>query len=260
LARRRCTTGRSPRVRVTAGDHADYALTPTRDRPVADIIRSYLASNYLGKDIEDLAEIYHSVKRSNPVTLSAKVGSRLDVTCIDGICGMGAVIEPAPTAGNPVASHMFAHVHSQILSGLDMTDQPVERGVPGTGVDQYADSLRQPEIEEGLMKPFRDSPGFGPLVDLEWFDEQPREGLQPLFEDMPKTPGGRPMTHTTEAAWAHHKLLQERVVYIMSGYFGNRLTFAPPLVITEAKIDKALEALDKVIGTLEQKYPIGKAQ
>ncbi len=68
------------------------------------------------------------------------------------------------------------------------------------------------------------------------------------------------MTHTTEAAWAHHKLLQEGVVCMLSGYFGNRLMFAPPLVITEAEIDKAVEALDKVIGTLEQKYPIGKAQ
>ncbi len=177
-------------VRVTAGDHAGYALTLTRDRPVAEMIRSYLAPHYLGKDIEDLAEIYHSVKRSNLATLSAGVGFRLDVTCIDGICGLGAVIEPARTTGKLVASHMFAHVHSQILSGLDMTDQPVEWGVPGTGVDQYADSLRQPEIEKGLMKPFPDSPGFGPLANLEWLDELPREDLQPLSEDMRKTHGG----------------------------------------------------------------------
>ncbi len=47
---------------------------------------------------------------------------------------------------------------------------------------------------------------------------------------------------------------------MLSGYFDNRLMFASPLGITEAKIDGAVEALDKVIGAFEQQYPIEKAQ
>ena len=47
---------------------------------------------------------------------------------------------------------------------------------------------------------------------------------------------------------------------MLPSYFDKRLMFAPPLGITEAEIDGAVEALDKVIGAFEQQYPIGKAQ
>ncbi len=40
-------------------------------------------------------------------------------------------------AGTQWAPHMFAHVHSQVFPGLGYTP-PVEWGVPGTGVDQFA--------------------------------------------------------------------------------------------------------------------------
>jgi hypothetical protein len=67
---------------------------------------------------------------------------------------------------------MFAHVHSQVFGALGH-DVPVEWGVPGTGVDQFADSLVQPVIVDGgLMEPLPEQPGFGPLVNAGWLGEQ----------------------------------------------------------------------------------------
>jgi 4-aminobutyrate aminotransferase-like enzyme len=64
----------------------------------------------------------------------------------------------------------------------------------------------------------------------------------------------KPATDAT--AWAHHNLLSEGLVCMTSGYYGNRLMFAPPLVITPAEIDRALVALDRVLGQLETKFEI----
>jgi 4-aminobutyrate aminotransferase-like enzyme len=58
------------------------------------------------------------------------------------------------------------------------------------------------------------------------------------------------------AAWAHAQLVQEGVLCIYSGYFGNRFAFAPPLVITKADIDDALAVLDQVLGRMETKFGI----
>ena len=41
-------------------------------------------------------------------------------------------------------------------------------GRPGTGVDQFADSLRQPVLRDGRMDPLPEEPGFGPLVNADW--------------------------------------------------------------------------------------------
>jgi L-alanine-DL-glutamate epimerase-like enolase superfamily enzyme len=102
---------------------------------------------------------------------SAVDAVRVDVTCMGGISGLERILEPCRRAEIAFAPHMFAHVHSQIFGGLGH-DVPIEWGVPGTGVDQYADSLPQPEIREGLMEPLPDEPGFGTLVNREWLAAQ----------------------------------------------------------------------------------------
>jgi L-alanine-DL-glutamate epimerase-like enolase superfamily enzyme len=70
------------------------------------------------------------------------------------------------------APHMFAHVHAPVLSALGHRDVPIEWGVPGTGVDPYADSLPQPHIRDGRMEPLPEGPGFGTLVNPAWLAEQ----------------------------------------------------------------------------------------
>ena len=81
----------------------------------------------------------------------------------------GRMIDACERAATAFAPHMFAHVHSQVFAGLGY-DVPVEWGVPGTGVDQFADSLRRPvDLEDGLMEPLPVEPGFGPLVNAAWF-------------------------------------------------------------------------------------------
>lgn len=65
---------------------------------------------------------------------------------------------------------------------------------------------------------------------------------------------------SAETAWAHHQLLRKGVICMVSGYHGNRLMFGPPLVISEAEIDRATSVLDDVIGMLEQGFSIGEAR
>jgi len=57
-----------------------------------------------------------------------------------------------------------------------------------------------------------------------------------------------------ETSWASQECLNKGLICISSGYYSNRLCFAPPLVITEAEIDRALEALDDVIGAMERRF------
>jgi len=74
------------------------------------------------------------------------------------------------------APHMFAHVHSQVFGGWGFSDLPIEWGVPWTGVDPYADSLRQPTITSGgLMQPISTGAGFGELLNRDWAVCQPHE-------------------------------------------------------------------------------------
>lgn len=93
---------------------------------------------------------------------------RLDATCMGGVSQFRALVDEVGTAGLAFAPHMNAHVHYELLTGLGITDVPVEWGIPGTGVDPFADSLEQPRLDEGRMLPLSDAPGFGRLVNPEW--------------------------------------------------------------------------------------------
>jgi L-alanine-DL-glutamate epimerase-like enolase superfamily enzyme len=97
---------------------------------------------------------------------------RVDVTTNGGLSRLKTILGRAEQAGVPFSTHMFAHMHSQIMSGLGYDDVPIEWGIPWTGVDQFADSLRQPEIRDGLMEPLPSGPGFGEIVNLDWIAEQ----------------------------------------------------------------------------------------
>jgi 4-aminobutyrate aminotransferase-like enzyme len=57
-------------------------------------------------------------------------------------------------------------------------------------------------------------------------------------------------------AWAHQELVNQGVVCMSSGYYGNRLMLAPPLVIGQPEIDRALSAFDRVLGAAERRFDI----
>ena len=67
---------------------------------------------------------------------------RIDVTTYGGITRLRDTIAQIEEHGIPFAPHMFAHAHSQVFSALGYYDIPIEWGIPGSGVDQFADSLR----------------------------------------------------------------------------------------------------------------------
>ena len=73
---------------------------------------------------------------------------RIDLTCMGGITRARPMIEACQRADTEFSAHMFAHVHSQVFGALGYTDVPIEWGVPGSGVDQFADSLRQPVVRD----------------------------------------------------------------------------------------------------------------
>ena len=107
---------------------------------------------------------------------------RIDLTCMGGITRGRKLIEQCLQAGVKFAPHMNGIVHSQVFGALGH-DVPVEWGVPWTGVDPFADSLRQPEIAaDGLMKPLPEEPGFGPLVNRDWVLSQPFDDPDHLLE------------------------------------------------------------------------------
>jgi L-alanine-DL-glutamate epimerase-like enolase superfamily enzyme len=108
---------------------------------------------------------------------------RIDLTCMGGITQGRRLIAACERAGVAFAPHMFAHVHSQVFGGLGH-DVPVEWGVPGTGVDQYADSLVRPIVEDGLMVPLREQPGFGPLVNPPWLAELDQDDPDGLIRSL----------------------------------------------------------------------------
>lgn len=107
---------------------------------------------------------------------------RLDATCMGGVSRFAGLIEEVRSASLAFAPHMNAHVHYALLAGLGILDVPVEWGIPGTGVDPFADSLEQPRIVDGRMLPLEDSPGFGRLVDPEWFVGQDFDDPDGLIE------------------------------------------------------------------------------
>jgi L-alanine-DL-glutamate epimerase-like enolase superfamily enzyme len=108
---------------------------------------------------------------------------RIDLTCMGGITGVRPLIEACERARTAFAPHMFAHVHSQVFAGLGY-DVPVEWGVPGTGVDQFADSLTRPLVRDGLMDPLPEEPGFGPLVNGAWLAAQDRDDPDDLVREL----------------------------------------------------------------------------
>lgn len=110
-------------------------------------------------------------------------GVRVDLTCMGGITGGQRLIDTCRQAGVVFWPHMFAHAHSQVFAGLGH-DVPIEWGVPGTGVDQFADSLAQPNIVDGRMEPLPDEPGFGPLVNPAWLAEQDIDDPDGLVESL----------------------------------------------------------------------------
>jgi L-alanine-DL-glutamate epimerase-like enolase superfamily enzyme len=97
--------------------------------------------------------------------------ARVDVTTYGGITRLRDTLAQIEERGVPFAPHMFAHVHSQVFGALGY-EVPIEWGVPGSGVDQYADSLRQPVVRDGLMDPLPEEDGFGPLADAAWIGKQ----------------------------------------------------------------------------------------
>jgi L-alanine-DL-glutamate epimerase-like enolase superfamily enzyme len=97
--------------------------------------------------------------------------ARVDVTTYGGLTRLPDTLAQIEAAGIPFAPHMFAHVHSQVFSALGH-EVPIEWGVPGSGVDQFADWLAQPVVHEGLMEPLPEQPGFGQLFNAPWIAQQ----------------------------------------------------------------------------------------
>lgn len=92
---------------------------------------------------------------------------RVDVTTNGGVTRLRTILREIQESGAQFAPHMFAHVHSQLFGALGY-DVPIEWGIPGSGVDQFADSLRQPVVRDGRMNPLPREAGFGPLFNTEW--------------------------------------------------------------------------------------------
>jgi L-alanine-DL-glutamate epimerase-like enolase superfamily enzyme len=96
---------------------------------------------------------------------------RIDVTTYGGITRLRDTLAQIEDAGIAFAPHMFAHAHSQIFGALGH-EVPIEWGVPGSGVDQFADSLAQPVVRDGRMEPLPEQPGFGPVYNAPWIAQQ----------------------------------------------------------------------------------------
>jgi L-alanine-DL-glutamate epimerase-like enolase superfamily enzyme len=97
---------------------------------------------------------------------------RVDMTTNGGLTRLRGILDRIEARGVRWAPHMFGHMHSQVFAGLGYADVPIEWGVVGSGVDQFADSLRQPVVRDGLMEPLPEEPGFGPLVNPGWAQAQ----------------------------------------------------------------------------------------
>jgi L-alanine-DL-glutamate epimerase-like enolase superfamily enzyme len=98
--------------------------------------------------------------------------NRLDATTNGGVTRLRGILREVQEHGNGITTHMYPHVHSQLVGALGYTDVPIEWGVPGTGVHPMDDPLVQPVVRDGLMDPLPDLPGFGVLVDPAWIAAQ----------------------------------------------------------------------------------------
>ena len=108
---------------------------------------------------------------------------RVDVTTMGGISALGNILAQVDAAGLQVAPHMNALEHAQIFGGLSRPDVPLEWGIPGSGVDQFADSLVQPIVRDGLMAPLPDEPGFGRLVNPDWLRSVPHHDPAGIIDE-----------------------------------------------------------------------------
>ena len=108
---------------------------------------------------------------------------RVDVTTMGGISALGNILAQVDAAGLQVAPHMNALEHAQIFGGLSRPDVPLEWGIPGSGVDQFADSLTQPIVRDGLMAPLPDEPGFGRLVNPDWLRSVPNHDPAGIIDE-----------------------------------------------------------------------------
>jgi L-alanine-DL-glutamate epimerase-like enolase superfamily enzyme len=108
---------------------------------------------------------------------------RVDVTTYGGITRLADTLAQVQERGIQFAPHMFAHMHSQIFGALGH-HVPIEWGVPGSGVDQFADSLQQPLVVDGLMQPLPEEPGFGRLHNAEWIAAQHVDDEDGLLGDL----------------------------------------------------------------------------
>jgi L-alanine-DL-glutamate epimerase-like enolase superfamily enzyme len=109
--------------------------------------------------------------------------ARIDTTTYGGVTRLRDTLAQIEERGIAFAPHMFAHVHSQVFAALGH-EVPIEWGVPGSGVDQFADSLRQPVVRDGLMEPLPEEPGFGTLFNARWIAEQIVEDEDGLLADL----------------------------------------------------------------------------
>lgn len=108
---------------------------------------------------------------------------RVDVTTMGGVTMIGDILAQVDAAGLRIGPHMNALEHAQIFGGLGRTDLPLEWGIPGSGVDQFADSLPQPVVRDGLMDPLPDEPGFGRLVNPDWLRSVPHDDPAGIIDE-----------------------------------------------------------------------------
>ena len=108
---------------------------------------------------------------------------RVDVTTMGGISSIGDILAQVDAAGLQAAPHMNALEHAQIFGGLGRPDVPLEWGIPGSGVDQFADSLTQPVVRDGLMEPLPEEPGFGRLVNPDWLRSVPHDDPAGIIDE-----------------------------------------------------------------------------
>jgi L-alanine-DL-glutamate epimerase-like enolase superfamily enzyme len=109
---------------------------------------------------------------------------RVDATTNGGVSRLRSILRTARAAGVAVSPHMYPHVHARLLPALGHADVPIEWGMPGTGVHPMDDQLPQPVVEDGMMQPLDDGPGFGGLVPARWIDEQEVDDPDGLLEDL----------------------------------------------------------------------------
>lgn len=109
--------------------------------------------------------------------------ARIDMTTYGGLTRLRETIAQIDERDIPFAPHMFAHLHSRVFGALGR-EVPIEWGVPGSGVDQFADSLVQPAVADGVMEPLPDEPGFGQMFNAPWMAQQVVEDEDGLIADL----------------------------------------------------------------------------